>query len=336
MTLVAGDSIGKPGGQNALDVQVRDPGVLSASAPTGIYLSATGLSGTLGDITTQGEFQFEVVDGGIKLAGTVQADAGVTIGAADDIRFTGGRVITNGDAALSAGSDGTGSITRSGGTGPEVQAGNDVRLNAPDAIGDAAALRVVSAGPLSLQGRLMNVGLSPLVPGANAVVNITGLGGGTAQDVTLDVTGAGDLRLATFVVGNARVSTDAPTLSVPAGFVGDAATFSTPHFTARIDKQDRAPAPSGTTIRGFTFDGDFVLGLTPTEAYLNQYVINYDLRRLVYGAPPGSAELTIGASLLGTSAEPEEERFPVGTGAGGAAPTPDLITINLDGLDDDL
>ena len=331
--LVAGDSIGKPGGQNALDVQVRNPGMLSASAPTGIYLSASGLSSTLGDITTQGEFQFEVVDGGITLAGNVQADAGVLIGAADDIRFEGGRIRSDGDAVLRAGSDGSGNITRSGGAGPEVQAGNEVRLSAPDTIGSVEALRVVSAGPLSLQGRLMKVDLSPLVPGSGAVVNVTGLGGGTAQDVALDVSGAGHLRLATFVVGNARVSTDAPTLSVPAGFVGDAATFITPHFTARIDKQDRAPAPSGTTIRGFTFNGDFVLSLTPTEAYLNQYVINYDLRRLVYGSPSGSAELTIGASLLGSRVAPT---FRDGGEVREAMQISELINLNLNGLDRDL
>src|SRR5690606_25381703 len=39
VSLTAGDTIGKPGGQNALDVQVLKPGVLSASAPNGIYLN---------------------------------------------------------------------------------------------------------------------------------------------------------------------------------------------------------------------------------------------------------------------------------------------------------
>ncbi|MGV3499769.1 MAG: leukotoxin LktA family filamentous adhesin [Hydrogenophaga sp.] len=335
VSLTAGDTVGRPGGQNALDVQVRNPGVLSASAPNGIYLNTIGMSGTLGDITTQGEFQLNVADGRITLAGQVRADAGVTLGAIDDIRFAGGQVRTNGDARISAGLDGTGNITRSGGAGPEVQAAGSVYLNAPDAIGNAEALRVVSGGPLHLQGRLMNVGMSPLVPGANAVVHITGLGGGTAQDVNLNVTGAGDLRLATFVVGNATVRTDAPTLSVPAGFVGDQANFATPYFTTRIDRQDRAPAPDGTTIRGFTLDGDFFLSLTPDRAIVGDYVINHDLRRLVFGTPPGSAEQTIGAGLLSSSARRGEDELLSRQGEDGPR-TQNLIDINLQGLDGDL
>jgi filamentous hemagglutinin family protein len=333
VTLSAGNTVGQRGGQNALDVQVGRTGVLSASAPNGIYLSASGLSGKLGDITTQGEFQFTVVDGGITLVGNVQADAGVLIGAADDIHFEGGRIRTDGDAVLRAGTDGTGSITRTGGTGPEVRAGGEVRLTAPDAIGTTEALRVASSGPLHLQGRLMNVNLSTLVPGAAAVVHVSGIGGTTAQDVKLDVRGAGDLQLATFVVGNAAVSTDAPTLSVPAGFVGDAVTFTTPFFNVRIDKQDRAPAPLGTTVRGFTLDGDFFLTLSPTEVVFSDYLINYDLRRLVYGTPPGSAELTVGAGLLGTRFVPSQRD---GYKPRQFVRDSELIDINLNGLDRDL
>ncbi|PZO12914.1 MAG: hypothetical protein DCF26_17925 [Burkholderiales bacterium] len=333
ITLSAGNTVGQRGGENALDVQVGNNGVLSASAPNGIYLSASGLSGKLGDITTQGEFQFTVVDGGITLVGNVQADAGVLIGAADDIHFEGGQIRTDGDAVLRAGADGTGSITRTGGTGPEIRAGGEVRLTAPDAIGTTEAIRVAANGPLHLQGRLMNVNLNTLVPGAAAVVHVSGIGGTTAQNVKLDVRGAGDLQLNTFVVGNAQVNTDAPTLSVPAGYVGDAVTFTTPFFNVRIDKQDRAPAPLGTTVRGFTLDGDFFLTLSPTEVVFSDYLINYDLRRLVYGTPPGSAELTVGAGLLGTRFVPSQRdgyqprRF---------VRDSELIDINLNGLDRDL
>jgi filamentous hemagglutinin family protein len=333
ITLSASNTMGQRGGQNALDVQVGKNGVLSASAPNGIYLSATGLSGKLGDITTQGEFQFTVVDAGITLVGNVQADAGVLIGAADDIHFEGGQIRTDGDAALRAGADGTGSITRSSGTSPEVQAGSEVRLTAPDAIGTTKAIRVTSNGPLHLQGRLMNINLNTLVPGAAAVVHVSGIGGTFAQAVKLNVRDAGDLKLATFVTDNASVNTDASTLSVPAGFVGDAVTFTTPFFKVRVDKQDRAPAPLGTTARGFTLDGDFFLTLSPTEVVFSDYLINYDLRRLVYGTPPGSAELTVGAGLLGT-------RFVTSQRDGFKPRTflwdSKLIDINLNGLDRDL
>lgn len=335
VTLTAGDTVGKPGGDNALDVQVRKPGVLSASAPNGIYLNTIGGSGALGNITTQGQFNLSSGDGSITLGGTVQADAGVELTAVDDIRFEGGNIRTNGNVGLRAGTDGTGSITRTGGAGPDVRALGSVFASAPDALGGPSPLRVVSGGPLTLQGRLIDVALSPVVPGAGAVVHVTGIGGGVAQDVNLDVRGAGDLQLNTFVIGNALVTTDAATLGVPAGYVGDAATFVTPFFTARIDHQDRPPAPDGTTVRGFTLNGDFTLNMTPTNATVGAYVINYDLRRHVAGTPAGSAQGTIGESLLSTSAKPDDESLAIGSEADkedGKA----LININLDGLDKDL
>ncbi|WP_171019802.1 leukotoxin LktA family filamentous adhesin [Hydrogenophaga sp. 2FB] len=334
VTLNAGDTVGKPGGQNAIDVQVRNPGVLSASAPNGIYLNTIGGSGTLGNITTQGQFNLSSGDGSITLGGTVQAGAGVELTAVDDIHFAGGNIRTNGDAALRAGTDGTGNITRTGGAGPDVRALGSVLASAPDALGGPDPLRVVSGGPLTLQGRLIDVAMSPVVPGAGAVVHVTGIGGGVAQDVKLDVRGAGDLQLPTFVVGNALVTTDAPTVGVPAGHVGDAATFVTPFFTARIDHQDRPPAPDGTTVRGFTLNGDFSLSLTPTQATVGSYVITHDLRRHVAGSPAGSAERTIGESLLSTNAKPEDEEL--ATGSGGGENGRDLVNINLDGLDQDL
>lgn len=354
VTLNAGDTVGKPGGQNALDVQVRNPGVLNASAPNGVFLSTTGLSGTLGNINTQGVFNLDVADGSIALGGTVRADGGVTLGAADDIHFTGGSVISDGDIQLSAGTDGTGDIT-GGGASPDIQATGSVTLSAPDAIGTDTPLKVVTGGDLTLRGRLMNVGLSPLVPGSKATVHVTGQGGGTAQEVNLDVTGASHLQLDTFVVGNAQVRTDSPTLAVPAGFVGDAATFITPNFTTRVDKQDYAPPPSGTTVRGFTLNGDFFLDLNPTVATVGAYVIDFDPRRQVQGSPAGSAMLTVGQSLLGVSAssaggstagggsssgtsEAAEAALNAGGGAGGNGNSdkPPLIQLDLEGLDNSL
>ena len=347
VTLIASDTIGQAGSNEALDVQVDRNGLLNASAPNGIYLAATNLSGKLGTITTNNTFTFEALQGSVALAGPVQAGEDVQIRAADDIRFEGGRISSGGDVLLVAGSDGVGNITTTGsGTAPDAQAQGAVLLQSPDAIGDSAqALRVASNAPLSLQGRLMNVRYSPLTPQTQATVSITGLGGSVAQEVQLDVTGASHLQLPLLVAGNASISTDSPTLTVAAGYVGDAATFVTPSFTARVDKQDRAPAPGGTTIRGFTFDGDYTLSLTPAAATLSSYLIDYDLQRLVSGLLPYSATQLVGFNLLSTGAGPksksstkeDDEETAGATGGGnGSTGARSPVQFNIEELEGEL
>jgi hypothetical protein len=226
----------------------------------------------------------------------VQADSGVQLGAARDIAFEGGQIVSDGEVSLVAGKSGTGSVLGGAGAGPDVVAGGDVLIQAPDAIGGSDALEVATDGELKLRGRLINADMVPLTPGHTAELIVTGLGGTMAQEVDLAIQGAGDVVLHTFVAGNAHVETDSPDLQVEEGNVGDWAVFNTPYFSARIDHQDRN-ASSGPDVRAFTLDGDFDLHLTPDIAWIGAYIINQDPRRIVIGNTPGYVDLENGLAL---------------------------------------
>lgn len=303
VSLIAGDTIGRPGGNNALDVAVDAQGRLDASAPNGIYLRSSGGSGQLGDVTTHGDFSLSIANGGMKVVGRVQADASVQLGADDDLEFAGGSVHSDGPVTIQAGLDGSGGVLGSAQGGPDVVAGGDVFISAPDAIGGSSPLEVDTDGELNLQGRLIDVAMRPVTPGNPAELRVTGLNGGMAQEANLDIKGAGDVTLHSLVVGNGRVSTDSANLRVLLGHVGDWASFHTPHFNARIDHLDRNPPP-GMDVRGFTLDGDFDIELTPTVAYVGAYVVNQNPRRIVESNPGGYVDRTNGESLRTQQGQP--------------------------------
>lgn len=133
--LTAGDTIGRPGGNNALDVAIKATGRLDANAPNGVYLNSSGASGQLGNVTTSGSFNLNVSGGSISLIGVVNANTSVQLGADDDIQFVGGSVRSNGPVRLEAGLDGNGSILGSALAGLDVQTPADVFISAADAIG---------------------------------------------------------------------------------------------------------------------------------------------------------------------------------------------------------
>lgn len=291
--LVAGDTIGRPGGDHALDVAIDALGRLDANAPRGIYLnSAGGTTGQLGDITTGGSFNLRASNGGITVAGRVQADAGVNLGAADDIAFVGGSVRSNGLVTLLAGLDGAGSVLGDARGDADVTTLGDVFISAPDAL----ALNVQSGGELTLQGRLIDVAMRPVTPGSTVDLYVSGQHGALAQNVNLAIRGADTAILHTLALGNGQIATDGANLQIRQGHVGDHVTFTTPYFKARIDHLDRRP-PSGMDVRGFTLDGDFDLELTPTVAYVGAYVINQNPRRIVFSNPGGYVDRVTGESL---------------------------------------
>lgn len=168
VSLVAGDSIGRPGGDNALDVAVDRRGRLDASAPNGIYLNSTGATGQLGNISTGGRFDLSVDQGGITVVGQVRATQAVTLAAADDIEFAGGNVTSDGPVAVTAGTDGSGSLLIGAATGDAIHSGTTLRLSAAD---DVRA-----------RGRLHADGDVEIGAGANVAFNGGGLStGGRAE-----------------------------------------------------------------------------------------------------------------------------------------------------------
>ncbi len=335
VSLIAGDTIGRPGGDNALDVAVDAQGRLDANAPNGIYLRATGGSGQLGDITTHGDFSLSIANGGMKVVGQVQADASVQLGADDDIEFAGGSVHSDGPVTIQAGLDGSGNVLGSAQVGPDVVAGGDVFISAPDAIGGNSPLEVDTDGSLELQGRLIDVAMQPITPGNPAELWVTGLNGTMAQEANLDIRGASEVVLHTLVTGNGLVTTDSANLRVLQGHVGDWVSFHTPHFNARIDHLDRNPPP-GMDVRGFTLDGDFDIALTPVVAYVGAYVVNQNPRRIVESNPGGYVDRTNGESLRTQQGQPlvlgAFNAIDIGAPASGDLVTLDPLLMNEEEL----
>ncbi|MCA1978138.1 MAG: hypothetical protein LDL19_02780 [Thiobacillus sp.] len=296
VNLSAGDTIGRPGGDNALDVAVHAQGRLDARAPNGVYLNSTGVSGKLGDITTQGDFSLTLADGGITVEGHVQADASVRLGAADDITFAGGSVHSAGPVTLTAGLDGSGSVTGDDNGQADVVATGPVIIQAADAIGGVDPLSIETDGTLVLQGRLIQAEVQTVTPGKTIELQVTGPNGTLAQDVTLDLPGTGHVRFDTLMTGNGSIRTAGTGLDVALGHVGDWVRFHTGTFDVRIDHLDRRPT-RGTDLRAFTLDGDFSLALTPDIARIGAYVINQNPRRAVIGTPAGYADREVDEAL---------------------------------------
>jgi adhesin HecA-like repeat protein len=359
--LTAGDTIGQPGTNRSLDVAVDAHGVVDADAPNGIYLNSTGGSGGLGNIHTGGRFDLSVDQGSMDIAGTISADAGVSLAASDDLKFSGGQVRSNGDVSLQAGTDGTGgvnaptvaaggnvqivaadaitmadgqveaigdialragtditfgggqvhalgdvllqaggagigSVTGSNQPGPDVVAEGELTITAINDIGGQHPLQIQTAQQATLRASNINAELSPVVAGNPLSVTVTGPIGDATLNANLNFIDVGDVTLPSFVVHNGVVRTDGPTLSVQQGYLGDAVTFFTPYFSARIDHLVRSKTP-GLDVRAFTLNNDFSLSLTPTSANLNDLIINQNLRRSVFGSSRGVADVLTAESL---------------------------------------
>ena len=296
VALSAGDTVGQPGGQRAFDVQVGKNGLLSASAPNGVYLSSSGQSGRLGNITTQGVFQLAVADGGITLVGSVQADAGVSLTAADDIQFDGGRVRSDDSVMLVGGADGSGSVKGDGNGVADVEAGGPVTVRATDDIGGEHPLQLEVAEMLTL--RATNVHADVSQPGTTnpLAVTVTGPIGDTAHNVNLRLTPSGPVVFPALVLHNGMIRSSGFDLSVELGYLGDAVTFVTPNFAARIDHLVRSMTP-GLDVRAFTLDNDFSLTMNAGSVRLIDFIINQNLLRNIVGTPYGVADVLSQQSL---------------------------------------
>ncbi|GEM_PF-3017291 len=296
VALSAGDTVGQPDGQRAFDVQVAKNGLLSASAPNGVYLSSTGQSGRLGNITTQGVFQLAVADGGITLVGSVQAGAGVSLTAADDILFDGGRVRSDDAVMLVGGTDGSGGVKGDGNGVADVEAGGPVTVVATDDIGGEHPLQMEVAEVLTLRATNVHADVSQPSTTNPLAVTVTGPIGDTAHHVNLRLTPSGPVVFPALVLHNGMIRSSGFDLSVELGYLGGAVTFVTPNFAARIDHLVRSMTP-GLDVRAFTLDNDFSLTMNAGSVRLSDFIINQNLMRNIVGAPYGVADVLSQQSL---------------------------------------
>jgi hypothetical protein len=88
-------------------------------------------------------------------------------------------------------------------------------------------------------------------------------------------------------------------------------------------------------VRGFTLDGDFDLGLTPTVANIGAYVVNQNPRRIVYGNPASYADRESGESLRSLQTPPGQFVAFDGLAAGAPPRGHQLVTLNPDWMDEE-
>jgi adhesin HecA-like repeat protein len=228
--------------------------------------------------------------------GQVNAGGSIALRAGTNIVFGGGQVHAVGDVLLQAGSAGIGSVAGSSQSGPDVVAEGEVTITAVNDIGGQRPLQIQTAQQATLRASNINAELSPVVAGNPLSVTVTGPIGDTTLNANLNFVDVGDVTLPSFIVHNGVVHTDGPTLSVQQGYLGDAVTFFTPYFSARIDHLVRSKTP-GLDVRAFTLNNDFSLSLTPASANLNDLIINQNLRRSVFGSSRGVADVLTAESL---------------------------------------
>jgi hypothetical protein len=226
----------------------------------------------------------------------VSADAGVVLGASDHVNFAGGQVRSDNDVTLNGGTDGSGSVQGDGNGVADVVAGGPVTIVAANDIGGASPLQVEVAEVITLRATSIDAQVSPLTAGDALSVTATGPIGDVAQNVNLNFKRAGPVVFPTLVLHNGMVRTDGADLSVVNGYLGDAVTFVTPFFGARIDHIVRSTTP-GLDVRAFTLDNDFSLTMTAGGVLLNDLIINQDLLRNIVGTPSGVADVLSAQSL---------------------------------------
>ena len=281
LNLVAGTTIGQPGGANeALEVSTGLNGVLNASAPGGVYLSGMGASSTLGEVRTQGDFSFFAVSSDLTVGGTLQARR-ISLAADDDLVFGAqGRAIASESVDLLAGADGQGSIVAVAGTRASVSAPR-VHAEAADTVGQGAPLRVDSPD-VTLQGRDLNASLHS---DTLLTVSASGPQGLPAQSVSLDIDAVQGTTLSLLNAEQSTVRTNGP-LTVREGLLRDVARFFTPYYSIRVDASDRRAQP-GFDVRAFTLTGRYDLVVTPDAALIGAYVLTGNPTKVIFSNPGG-------------------------------------------------
>ena len=266
----------------------------------------------------------------LAVAGETHVTGDTGIQAGRDVRFEGGLLAMDGGLEMGAGMAGAGSVLGTPLAGTDLRVKKAVRIQAPDAIGSAAApVELATDGDVDLQSRRVFVAMTPISVGKPVNFRITGVNQGLAEEVGLDVSQAGDLVLKTLRATVAGMRTDSGVLKVVDGFAGDYATFRTPFFSARVDHLDRAPR-NDFDARGFTLTGDYELELKPNEAYIGAFVINQNPRKIVTSNPGGNSDQESGKGLLNPPALPG-----VGNLFNGAPASGGLVTVDPTLMDEE-
>lgn len=271
------------------------PGAVLESEQSDIHIVAKSLATATGSamVAKQGNVTVEADD--IVLQGKVSAGQMITLVAAEgDLTQTGGSLNSGGSTTLSAVK---GNVTLDGTVASvgalKISAGNAIAVGGG---GGGTAPQLSTDGLLDARARKIQVKVMPITHGKVVSVNIGGPNGTAAQDIELDVVGAGDLNILDFNVARSAVRTDSINLNLEKGHVGDYATFATPLYSVRIDHLDHQPHDA-QDVSAFTQTGDFGIFLTADVAKIDAIVLRQNPQKLVSGSVPGSVEGAVGDAL---------------------------------------
>jgi filamentous hemagglutinin family protein len=293
LTMTAGGSIGTAG--DFLDIglgprlatHTDDTGWLTATAGSGIYLRSGLLPLILHQVTAGTELRaLGATD--VEVHGPVTAPVAVDIAAGDDVRFSGGQIVTD-TVRIAAGGDGSGNVAGSASAGPDIIATTSAFLTAPQGIGTEAPVEVHTA-ELQLEADTMDVAARGLAPSDPILVNATGVGGTEASSVILALQSTTAVTIGDLYATTSRTTATTPLFTVTDGHLGDHAAFYTPSFAIRVDHHDRRFQP-GFDVRAFTLSGLYDMIVTPESALIGAYIITKNPRKVVFSNPGGVADL---------------------------------------------
>ncbi|MCB1963628.1 MAG: leukotoxin LktA family filamentous adhesin [Rhodocyclaceae bacterium] len=293
LNLLAGGSLGSAA--NFLDIglgprlesDTDDTGYLTAHAGTGAHLRSPSLPLILHQLDAGTEVR---VIGGtdVVVEGTVDAPLDVDIAAGDDVRFDGGTISAD-TVRIAAGSDGRGNVVGSAADGTDIAAVTSAFLTAPDGVGTEAPVEV-RAPRVDLQADTIDVTATPPDPAQTLAVNATGVGGGEASNVVLDLTSTTAVEVGTIYATTSTTTATTPLFTVFDGRLGDHAIVHTPTFDIRVDHHDRRFQP-GFDVRAFTLSGLYDMVVTPESALIGAFIITQNPRKVVFSNPGGVADL---------------------------------------------
>jgi len=245
----------------------------------------------------------------LTIDGKMFGGAGVGLSAINDVVFNGGSLTSNGDISIAAGSDGTGAIVGNSSNAVDIISLGSLTLQAPDGIGEGAAVVAQVAEKAILLSSSINAYISTTPLANRLVLAVSDIGGGPAANVEMNVNSESQVTFDVFNVDVAKINANTPTLKIPEGNVVNYAEFILPAYSTRIDALNRTANP-GYDVNAYTLDGVFSLDAFVDSVSLDAFILLQNPNLQVAGNPTGNAEDTIVNALntlaVATDLDPSE------------------------------
>ena len=236
---------------------------------------------TGGAISTSGAVDI-ASDDTLTIGGEVFGGAGIAITTPNDVVFSGGRLTSDNDINIEAGTDGSGNILGSSTGGTDIIALGTLDLQALNSIGGVNALVAEVSNQANFRAADINVEVSSTPLNNPLSLSVSDIGGGPSNNVEMKVNSNRSVTFDTFNVGVAHVTADTPSLQVPNGEITNYAVFNMPLYNTRFDTLNQDDHP-GYDVNAYTLSGDFSLNSLANSVTVGAFVLqqNPDLEWIV-------------------------------------------------------